>query len=122
LSIIKSFEELEVWQRARKFVLKIYNLTKSFPKNELYGLTSQIRRAAFSIGSNISEGFDRRSDKEFSNFLAIARGSIAEVQNDLYIALDLKYISEDEFNATYGETKKIAKQINGLMTYLKPKK
>jgi len=119
LSTIKSFEELEVWQRARKFVLKIYNLTKSFPKDELYGLTSQIRRAAVSIGSNISEGFDRRSDKEFSNFLAIARGSIAEVQNDLYIALDLKYISEDEFNATYGETKKIAKQINGLMTYLK---
>ncbi|GAI37402.1 unnamed protein product, partial [marine sediment metagenome] len=79
MSTIKSFEELEVWQRARKFVLKIYNLTKSFSKDELYGLTYQIRRAAVSIGSNISEGFDRRSDKEFSNFLAIARGSIAEV-------------------------------------------
>ena len=69
--------------------------------------------------SNIAEGFDRRSDKEFSNFLSIARASVAEVQNDLYIALDLKYTSQTEFNQLYQEAKKIAKQINGLMTYLK---
>jgi len=119
LSTIKSFEDLPVWKDARKFTNKIYNLTNKFPKEELYGLTSQIRRATVSIMSNIAEGFDRRSDKELSNFLSMARGSSSEVQNDLYIAIDLEYISQDEFNQLYQEAKKIAKQINGLMTYLK---
>ena len=119
MSTIKSFEELPVWQDARRFTNKIYNITNKFPKEELYGLTSQIRRATVSIMSNIAEGFDRRSDKELSNFLSMARGSSSEVQNDLYIALDLNYISQDEFNKLYQEAKKIAKQINGLMTYLR---
>jgi len=119
LSTIKSFEDLPVWQDARKFTNKIYNFTNKFPKEELYGLTSQIRRATVSIISNIAEGFDRRSDKELSNFLSIARGSSSEVQNDLYIALDLNYISQVEFNQFYQEAKKIAQQINGLMTYLR---
>ena len=119
MSTIKSFEDLPAWQDARKFTNKIYNLTNKFPKEELYGLTSQIRRATVSIMSNVAEGFDRRSDKEFSNFLSIARASAAEVQNDLYIALDLNYISQTEFNQLYQEAKKIAKQINGLMNYLK---
>jgi len=122
LPTVKSFEDLTVWKDARKFTNKIYNLTNKFPKEELYGLTSQIRRATVSIMSNIAEGFDRRSDKEFSNFLSIARASAAEVQNDLYIALDLNYISQTEFNELYQEAKKIAKQINGLMTYLKSSK
>ena len=116
---VKSFEDLAVWKDARKFTNKIYNLTNKFPKEELYGLTSQIRRATVSIMSNIAEGFDRRSDKELSNFLSIARASSSEVQNDLYIALDLNYISQAEFNQLYQEAKKIAKQINGLMNYLK---
>ena len=119
MSTIKSFEDLTVWQDARKFTNKIYNLTNKFPKEELYGLTSQIRRATVSIMSNIAEGFDRRSDKELTNFLSIARASSSEVQNDLYIALDLRYISKEEFKETYIEAKEIAKQINGLMTYLK---
>jgi four helix bundle protein len=119
LSTIKSFEDLPVWQDARKFTNKIYTLTNKFPKEELYGLISQIRRAAVSIMSNIAEGFDRRSDKELTNFLSIARGSSSEVQNDLYIALDLNYISQVEFNQFYQEAKKIAQQINGLMTYLR---
>ena len=119
LSTIKSFEDLPIWQDARKFTNKIYNITNKFPKEELYGLTSQIRRTTVSIMSNIAEGFDRKSDKELSNFLPMARGSSLEVQNDLYIALDLKYISEEEFKKMYAEVKKIAKQINGLMTYLR---
>ena len=119
MSTVKSFEDLTIWQESRKFTNKIYVLTKKFPKEELYGLTSQIRRATVSITSNIAEGFDRRSDKELSNFLSIARGSTAEVQNNLYIALDLKYISQTEFNRLYQEAKKIAQQINSLMTYLK---
>ena len=116
---VKLFEDLAVWKDARKFTNKIYNLTNKFPKEELYGLTSQIRRATVSIMSNIAEGFDRRSDKELSNFLSMARGSSSEVQNDLYIALDLKYISKEDFKIMYAEAKKIAKQINGLMNYLK---
>jgi four helix bundle protein len=119
LSTIKSFEDLPVWQDARKFTNKIYNITNKFPKEELYGLTSQTRRAAVSIMSNIAEGFDRRSDKELTNFLSMSRASSSEVQNDLYIALDLEYISQAEFNQLYQEAKKIAKQINGLMTYLR---
>jgi len=122
VTTVKSFEDLTIWQESRKFTNKIYILTKKFPKEELYGLTSQIRRAVVSITSNIAEGFDRRSDKELSNFLSIARASTAEVQNDLYIALDLKYISQIEFNQLYQEAKKIAQQINGLMTYLKSDK
>ena len=116
---VKSFEDLAVWKDAREFTNKIYMLTKKFPKEELYGLTSQIRRATVSIMANIAEGFDRRSDKELSNFLSIARASSSEVQNDLYIAIDLEYISQAEFNQLYQEAKKIAKQINGLMNYLK---
>jgi four helix bundle protein len=119
LSTIKSFEDLTVWQDAREFTNKIYMLTKKFPKEELYGLTSQIRRATVYIMANIAEGFDRRSDKELTNFLSIARASSSEVQNNLYVAIDLEYISQAEFNQLYQETKKIAKQINGLMTYLK---
>jgi len=92
MSTVKSFEELTIWQEARELTSKIYILSKRFPKEESYGLTSQIRRASVSIMSNIAEGFNRRSTKEFINFLIISRASISEVQNDLYISLDLNYI------------------------------
>ena len=93
MSTIKSFEKLPMWEDARKFTNKIYNLTKKFPSREAYGLNSQITRAAVSIMSNIAEGFARFSSREFIGFLIISRGSISEVRNDLYIAFDLKYIS-----------------------------
>lgn len=116
---IKSFEELPVWKDARKFANKIYNLTKKFPKEENYGLTSQITRATVSIGSNIAEGFDRYSKKDFIRFLIIARGSISEVQNNFYIALDLKYINQNDFKETYALSKDLGKQINGFIKYLR---
>ncbi|NCO23787.1 MAG: four helix bundle protein [Candidatus Infernicultor aquiphilus] len=116
---LKSFEELPVWKDARKFANKIYNLTKKFPKEENYGLTSQITRATVSIGSNIAEGFDRYSKKDFIKFLIIARGSISEIQNDLYIALDLKYINQKDFQENYSLAKDLGKQINGFIKYLK---
>ena len=84
MSTIKAFEELIIWQEARKFTNGIYKLTKKYPQEELYGLTSQMRRAGVSVMSNIAEGFDRRTAKEFKNFLIIARASESEVQNDLY--------------------------------------
>jgi len=119
VSTIKSFEDLIIWQESRKFANNIYKLTKNFPKEELYGLTSQIRRAAVSIMSNIAEGFDRRTTKEFINFLIIARASVSEVQNDLYISLDLCYINKESFQTTYNHAQKVAKLINGLITYLR---
>jgi len=119
VSTVKSFEELTIWQEARKFTNRIYSLTKRFPKEELYGLTSQIRRASVSIMSNIAEGFNRRSKKEFISFLIISRASAFEVQNDLYIALDLNYINEEDFQVNYNHTKKIAMSINKLITYLR---
>jgi len=119
LSTIKSFEELIIWQEARKFANNIYKLTKIFPKEELYGLTSQMRRAAVSVMSNIAEGFDRRTTKEFISFLIIARASVSEVQNDLYISLDLNYINTEKFQTNYDYAQKITKLINGLITYLK---
>jgi len=119
LSTIKSFEELIIWQEARKFANNIYNLTKKYPQGEMYSLTSQMRRAAVSVMSNIAEGFDRRTTKEFISFLIIARASVSEVQNDLYISLDLNYINNEDFKIYYNHAQKIAKLINGLITYLK---
>ncbi len=119
MSTIKAFEELIIWQEARKFTNNIYRVTKKFPKEELYGLTSQMRRAAVSVMSNIAEGFDRRTTKEFISFLIIARASVSEVQNDLYISLDLNYINTEKFQTNYDYAQKIAKLINGLINYLK---
>ncbi|HAJ32066.1 MAG TPA: four helix bundle protein [Candidatus Atribacteria bacterium] len=119
MSTVKLFEELTIWQEARKFTIRMYTLTKRFPKEELYGLTSQMRRASVSIMSNIAEGFNRRSTKEFINFLIISRASISEVQNDLYISLDLNYINKEEFKTIYNHAQKISMSINKLITYLR---
>ena len=91
----------------------------NFPAKENYGLTSQITRAVVSIMSNIAEGFGRESNKEFIRFLTISRGSNAEVQSDLFIALDLNYIKQEEFQSTYSMAEKLGKQINGLIKYLR---
>jgi len=119
MSTVKSFEELTIWQEARELTNRIYILSKRFPKEELYGLTSQIRRASVSIMSNIAEGFNRRSTKEFINFLIISRASISEVQNDLYISLDLNYINKEDFETIYNHAQKISMSINKLITYLR---
>jgi len=119
LSTVKSFEGLTVWQDARKLTADIYKITRNFPTIENYGLSQQIRRAAVSVMSNIAEGFERSTDKDYANFLSMARGSVAEIQNDLYIALDLKYIDKVDFNSLYSFTKKILKQLSGFIHYLK---
>ena len=119
MSTIKSFEDLKVWKDSRIFVNEIYIMINNFPAKENYGLTSQITRAAVSVMSNIAEGFARESNKEFIRFLIMARGSTAEVQSDLFIALDLKYINQKEFQNTYYQAEKLGKQINGLIKYLK---
>jgi len=119
MATINSFYNLNVWQNARSFTKEIYQITNNFPNMENYGLKNQITRASVSIMSNIAEGFHRYSKKEFINFLVITRSSIAEVQSHLFVALDLKYINEEQFNEIYSKSVDIFKQINALIKYLR---
>lgn len=93
---IQNFTDLIVWQKGHKLVLEVYKQTKKFPKDELFGLVSQIRRASVSITSNIAEGFGRFSEKEKLHFYSFAYGSLMEVQNQIIIAKDLGFINEEE--------------------------
>ena len=96
---IQSFTDLEVWRESHKLVLMVYKFTKNFPKNELFGLTSQLRRAVVSITSNIAEGFSRFSYKEKIQFYSIAFGSLTEVQNQLLISKDVGYLNGGDFES-----------------------
>ena len=115
LSKIKSFTDLNTWKEAHILVLFIYKITKHFPHDEQFGLTNQIRRAVVSITSNIAEGFSRSSYKEKSQFYSIALGSLTEVQNQLLIARDLEYITQEEFNEIADKTITVNKLLNGLI-------
>jgi len=112
---IKNFTDLNTWKEAHRLVLLVYKLTKKFPKDETFGLTNQIRRAVVSITSNIAEGFSRNYYKEKSQFYSMSLGSLTEVQNQLMIARDLKYISEEEFSGADELTVVVSKLLNGLI-------
>jgi four helix bundle protein len=112
---IRNFTDLETWQRGHQAVLAIYTLTKNFPKEEMFGLVSQLRRAAVSITSNIAEGFSRSSYKEKVQFYRIALGSITETQNQLIIARDIGYISLEEFEKISEYLILVHKLCNGLI-------
>ena len=112
---IKSFTDLQVWQEAHKLVLMIYQITKKFPKEELFSLVNQIRRAAVSITSNIAEGFSRQSFKEKIQFYYITRGSLTELQNQFLIARDLGYLSQEEFNNIAKQTVSVHKLLNAFI-------
>ena len=118
---IKRFEDVKAWQIARELVNEVYRISgrDNFAKD--FSLRDQIRRAAVSIMSNISEGFERRSDKEFIQFLNYARGSAAEVKSQLYIAVDQGYIEENSFRTLYGKCTDISKLIMGFISFLKKK-
>jgi four helix bundle protein len=90
---LKDFKELKVWHKAYGLALKVYEASRSFPREEIYGLTSQLRRSTVSIGANIAEGCGRRSDGELVRFLQIARGSASEVEHHLLLARDLKFLN-----------------------------
>lgn len=111
---IQSYKELEVWQKAMNLVEICYQITSEFPKEELYSLTNQIRRAAISIPSNIAEGQSRWSTKEFLRFLSIAKGSLSELETQLILAQRLKYLSEDKLNKIIELTNEIGKMVSGL--------
>ncbi|MDG5789299.1 four helix bundle protein [Evansella sp. AB-P1] len=110
--------KLIVWQRSHELVLNVYALTKGFPREEQYGLTSQIRRAVVSIPSNIVEGKARGSRVEYKRFLLIARGSLEEVKYQLLLAKDLNYIDEKSYSNSLGIADEVGKMINGLVNKL----
>jgi len=119
---MKSHKDLDVWKRSVDLVTTIYKHSKNFPKDEIYGLTNQIRRAAVSVPSNIAEGAARKSSKEFVQYLYIALGSIAELETQILIGKNLNYLLEDEFNLFQKEITEIRKMILGLIRFLSNKK
>ena len=117
---IERFEDTKAWQEARNLVKMVYEAileNKKFSQD--FGLRNQIQRAAVSVMSNIAEGFGRQSDRELIQFLTISRGSVSELQSQLYIALDLNYIDSVKFNRLYQKSSDVAKLINGFIRYLR---
>jgi four helix bundle protein len=113
------FEELEIWKESIKFALHLYRITKTFPVEERFGLTQQLRNAAISISLNIAEGSGRYHNKDFIRFLQIGIGSLYEVVSGLFIAKNEKYVNENDFRAIYSDAEKIAKMISAFISYLK---
>jgi four helix bundle protein len=110
----KSYKDLLVWQKAMDLVVETYQLSKMFPKEELYALTNQVRRAAVSVPSNIAEGQARQSKAEFRNFLSIAQGSLAEVETQLLIAQRLNYLTEAELQKAMQLREEVSKMLVAL--------
>jgi four helix bundle protein len=113
-----SFRDLRVWQEAMTLTAQVYRSTAEFPKNETYGLAQQMRRAAVSVPSNIAEGKGHRSNKEFVHFLFHARGSLWELQTQVLLAQDLRYVSEQEGTGLLTTAEGVSRALNGLITSL----
>jgi four helix bundle protein len=113
------YTELEVWKESRNLANLIYACSKDFPKEEMYGLTSQIRRCAVSVPSNIAEGCGRRTSADTRQFLHISRGSLYELETQLFIALDQDYISQKDFKNLAKQILNCKKLINGFINYYK---
>ena len=116
---LNRFEDIEAWRKARVLVKEVYKVTAAAKFSKDFSLRDQIQRAAVSIISNIAEGFSRQTDKEFVQFLHIAKGSTSEVQSQLYIALDLGYISQEEFDSLYKRADEVGRLIFGFIRYLR---
>ena len=119
MATVERFEDLRVWQEARAIVGSVYRLTARFPSEERYGLSSQLRRAAVSAMSNIAEGFERGTNKEFIHFLYISKGSIGEVRSQLYVTLDLGYAEKDECEDLHLSCQVLSRRIYNFIEYLK---
>ena len=115
---VQNYKELIVWQKAMDLVVEVYRLTKAFPKEELYGLTSQVRRAVVSIPSNIAEGQGRKGTKEFLNFLSIARGSLMEVETQILLAERLSYLAPTESTKALSLMEEVSRMLSGLRASL----
>lgn len=116
---MRDHKELDVWKTGVDLVTEVYVVTRSFPKDELYGLTNQIRRAAVSVPSNVAEGAARQTTKEFIQFLYIALGSVSEVETQLIIAVRLGYVAEDK--SLLGRVASLRKMLHGLIRHYRTK-
>ena len=116
---VRSYKDLVAWQKSMELVTAVYRASQGFPKEEIFGLVSQIRRSAVSVPSNIAEGHARTSKKEFQYFLSNARGSLAELETQLTIAHQLAYIDETEINQLLDRLGEVGRILNGLLTALK---
>ena len=115
---METHRDLRVWQQSIDFVLSIYLMTRSLPKEELFGLASQMRRSAVSVPSNIAEGYARGTDKEKIYFLRISSGSMSELETQLTLCLKLGYISQEEYNTTSEKLVSVWKQLNALISVI----
>ena len=116
---METHRDLRVWQQSIDFVSSIYLMTRSLPKEELFGLVSQMRRAAVSVPSNIAEGYARGTDKEKIHFLRISSGSMSELETQLTLCLKLGYISQEEYNTTSEKLVSVWKQLNALISVIR---
>jgi len=112
---IKSFTDLNAWKEAHALALMIYKATKSFPKDEIFGLISQLRRCVISITSNIAEGFSRNTYKDKIQFYCISQGSVTELQSQILIAKDVGYLPKEDFDKIANQSVTVNKLINGLI-------
>jgi len=113
-----NFEKLEVWQKAIEFADLVYRVTKTFPGDERFGLTNQMRRAAVSISSNIAEGSSRSSKGDYARFIEIATGSVFEVVSQSFIARRQQFVSEGDFQTLYSAAEEQGRMLSGLRSYL----
>jgi len=116
----ENYRDLIAWQKAKSLALSVYRCTRQFPRDEIYGLTSQIRRAAVSVPSNIAEGKGRRSQRELVQFLYHARGSLLELETQLSIAYNLEYLDLQVFKTLESQTKELGRILNGLINRFQP--
>lgn len=119
---LKSYKDLIVWQKAYQLVLLMYKITMNFPIAEIYGLTSQMRRSAISIPSNIAEGYRRQYIGEYLQFLSIAYGSCGELETQILLAKDLEFLDENNFGIAYNLCQEISKMLNSLINSIKKRK
>jgi four helix bundle protein len=120
IALSSTYADLEVWRTAMELVVRIYQLSQRFPKEEIYGLTSQLRRAAVSVASNIAEGKGRASDKELIQFLCHSRGSLFEIETQLAIAARLNYVKDEECEPLKRECARVGQMLNGLIRSVRP--
>jgi len=116
---IRSYQDLAIWKKAMELVVQVYHLTRRFPREEMHGLTSQMRRAAVSIPTNIAEGWGRGSRREYIQFLRIARGSLLELETLLAISRSLSYLSQEDMQTTLALVEEISRMLSGLIASLK---
>jgi len=118
---MKTYRDLQVWQKSMSLVTEIYKISKTYPRDEAYGLTSQMRRCAISIPSNMAEGYGRNSINEYLYFLRIATGSLYELQTQMEISINLRYLNRNEFDKLYRLSREIERMLSSLIRKLSSK-